>query len=100
MRYELDSRAINALPRTQPGIRKHMFAVARQVQRTAIALAPKRTGHYVRGLKVVASRGADPVVRVVSTDFKGAWIEWGAGPSPRRGGRSFVARHPDRKSVV
>jgi hypothetical protein len=53
--------------------------VAEEVKKTAQTIAPKRTGAYIRGLKV---KVVGPAVYVTATDFKGHWIEWGTEDTP------------------
>jgi hypothetical protein len=75
-------------------ITNYLVRVAREIVGTASTIAPKRTGHYMRALAVVRRRArGDTSVYVAAKDFKAHWIEWGAGPSPVRRGRPFLARH-------
>lgn len=53
--------------------------VAEEVKKTAQAIAPKRTGVYIKGLKV---KVVGPAVYVSGTDFKSHWIEFGTVDTP------------------
>jgi hypothetical protein len=74
---------------------KHMHQLARKLVRKTISYAGKpRTGHYRRGVKAEIVNTPSRHLAVAATDFKSHWIEDGAGPSPRRGGKPFLGRHP------
>lgn len=91
----LDERGIQQLDR-EPGLLKHLMEQGRVMQIFATqfgAADATRTGHYIRALRYYPKRRPGLVVYVVANDFKSHWIEWGAGPSPRRGGESFPARN-------
>lgn len=58
---------------------------AKEVQAAARSFAPVRTGEYAASIKVrkLPDIGGLPMRRVVATDFKSHWIEFGTGePGP------------------
>jgi hypothetical protein len=99
MRFVLDHKGIAMLKR-EPQMHVYTQAVAEVVGATVPNIGPRRTGHYDASIDVVHMGYSDARVRVYVRDFKAFWIEYGAGPSPVRGGRPFVARAPLRTAVV
>lgn len=65
-------RELRLLPQVQTGLVEAAAAIAA----AAYQAAPFKTGHYRDSIKVVAYPG-DGVVKVVATDFKSNWIEFG-----------------------
>jgi len=60
---------------------------AKEIQKVARSFAPVRTGRYGAGIKVRKRPDENglPVRRVVATDFKSHWIEYGTGePGPTK----------------
>lgn len=91
MKAQVDEEAVQRLL-NQPTMERHFIKIGEQIRLFAVAMAPKRTLHYVRSIGVELRR--KPLrVYVTAKDFKAHWIEWGAGPSPYRGWRPFIARH-------
>lgn len=94
MKSRTSQSAVERELRGSREITDYLLKLAREIVGTATIIAPKRTGHYVRGLSVVRRRArGDTSVYVAAKDFKSHWIEWGAGPSPVRNHRPFRARH-------
>lgn len=93
----------------EPGFRAQVNAIAtsremkaiaaRVIRQTKVFAGKQRTGHYKAGLKVERVNYPSPHLTVAATDFKSHWLEWGAGPSPYRGGRPFLARHPLERAM-
>lgn len=98
-RFSLDRKGIRALART-PEMHAFMGATAQIVADAAAGLPPRRTGRYDAEIEGKAMGFASAKSRVYARDFKSHWIEYGAGPSPVRGGRPFRARHPLRNAVL
>ena len=93
-RVELHRPAIRSL-KFDDDVIAQVREIAAAVYETALALSPKRTGHYARSLYVEVVRGASPRVVIGATDFKAWWIEYGAyGRNP-----PFPARAVLRKSL-
>ncbi|MEV8373010.1 hypothetical protein AB0P21_09750 [Kribbella sp. NPDC056861] len=99
MKFSVDHKGIAAMKR-EPFMHVAMQAAAETVAETIPALAPHRSGHYDASIDVRHMGFADARVRIYIRDFKWNWIEYGAGPSPVRGGRPFPARAPIRNAVI
>lgn len=76
--HDLETR-IRMLPQVQ----LRLIEVANQIKRVAQAIAPFKTGHYRDGIEVQVFAG-DGKVKVVATDFKSNWIEFGTIHQPPR----------------
>ncbi|GAB3952548.1 hypothetical protein GCM10029976_090940 [Kribbella albertanoniae] len=99
MRFSVDHKGIAAMKR-EPFMHVSIQAAAEVVAETIPALAPHRSGHYDASIDAVHMGYADARARVYVRDFKWNWIEFGAGPSPVRGGRTFPARGPMRRACI
>lgn len=99
MRFSVDRKGI-ALMKREPFMHVAITASAEVVAETIPAMAPRRSGHYDASIDVRHMGFADARARIYVRDFKWNWIEFGAGPSPVRGGRPFPARGPMRKAAV
>lgn len=98
-RVVLYPQSIAALD-TLPGAHAYTKAVTEQLADTATQLAPARTTHYRSSISGRGMGYRHAIGRLQATDFKAHWIEFGAGPSPWRGGRPFIARMPMRRAVL
>lgn len=98
MKFRVDKKGVLALKR-EPQMHVFVNAVGNIVGDAVPAFAPRRTGHYDASVEPSHMGFADARCRVYARDFKAWWIEFGAGPSPVRGGRSFPAREPLRNAA-
>lgn len=99
-RFSVDRKGIAILKR-EPQMHAFIGRVSAQVGATAHAMSPHRSGHYDASIDTFSMAVRSVATgRVVARDFKAWWIEYGAGPSPVRGGRPFAPRAPLRKAVV
>jgi hypothetical protein len=99
MKFRLDHKGIASIKR-ESSTHVYVQAVAEVVGATVPTMAPHRSGRYEASIDVVHMGYADARVRVYARDFKANWIEYGAGPSPVRGGHPFIARSPLRRAVL
>lgn len=91
IRIDIDKRAVANL-KNLPDVKEGQHTVALVIARLARLSAPRRQGHYVNGIEALAAS-------VVARDFKSHWIEFGAGPSPVRGGKPFPAHHTMQRAA-
>jgi hypothetical protein len=98
-RYKTDWKGIAALKRT-PEMHAYIAAVGAMVADASHNFSTRDTGHYDAGIEPRMMGFRDARCRVYAHDFKSHWMEYGAGPSPVRGGRPFLARQPLRKAVL
>lgn len=98
VRFSPDRLGIGLL-KYQPEMHAFMAAIAMAAQGTAVAIAPRSSGHYNASIRSDSLRFADAMARVSASDFKAWWIEYGAGPSPVRHGRRFRERRTLRNAT-
>lgn len=91
-RFRVNKKGIAEL-KALPGVRAYTTAVADVGANVARAVSPIDTGQYRRSIGARQTGRKYARARVFARDFKAWWIEYGAGPSPVRGGRPFAARH-------
>lgn len=82
-----------------PTVHAHVAVAAEEIATAARAASPKRSGHFANSIEARPMGYRFARARVYARDFKWLWIEYGAGPSPVRGGRPFRAIHPLEKGV-
>lgn len=92
MRFRLDHAGIKQVA-AMPVVRDYTDAAANAAAEIARSTAPVATGAYQRSIKAKRTGRRYAKARLSARDFKAWWIEYGAGPSPVRGGRTFPARH-------
>lgn len=99
MRHTVNKRGIKQLS-YEPDMHMAMQQVAQAVASIVRATAPAHSGHYKASVSTQRMGFKWARSRVYVRDFKAYWIEYGAGPSPVRGGRPFPAHHTMRNAVI
>lgn len=99
MRSNINQQGIRKL-QMEPLMHAAMTASAEAVADVARATAPVHSGHYKSSIEARHMGYRYARARVYSRDFKAYWMEYGAGPSPVRGGHRFRARHVLRDATV
>jgi hypothetical protein len=98
VKFRLDHKGIARL-KHQRGVHAYVGAAAHVVADAVPNFSTRRTGRYEAAVDDRMMGFRDARARVYARDFKAHWMEYGAGPSPVRGGRPFRARHPLRNAV-
>lgn len=99
MRSNVNRKGIQQLA-YEPQMHRAMGELGQAVATIIRATAPINSGHYKANIEVRTMSFKWARTRVYARDFKAYWIEYGAGPSPVRGGRPYPAHHTMQNAVI